>query len=684
MAKVLRARHALVFMALAAACALHAADQPDFLSANVDASTHPGDDLYQHGNGHWIQRNPIPPSEANWGVSQLVREQLYRTLRTIHEKAAATAAPAGSDDQKIGDFWRTAIDVDKARKVGLEPLRAQLAQIDAVQDLARVLDVAFAMHGLGVNPFFILFVRQDSQDSDSYSLYAWQGGLGLPERDFYVNDDPSIRGIRAAYGKYLARMLRLAGRPHGDVEASAAAVMRLETALAQASRRLEETRDPLKNYHRLTPQELTSAYTPSVDWRARLAAWQVQPPFIAVGQPEYFGALDTVLRQTPVGVLKDYLRLQLLTAYAEALSPAIERAHFDFYKGVLTGQKVQRPRWKRIIDTESGFGSVPDGIGMIVGRRYVAAHFPERAKQRYADMTRALVAAYGERIRQLPWMSEATKSKALEKLAAVRPKVGYPDRWNDHSALAIGRASHAENTMAIERWSFQRALARIGAPVDRTEWVMTPQTYNAYYSESNNEIVLAAAVFAIPGVADDDVDDAVAYAYVGAATIGHEITHGFDDDGRHFDAKGNLSDWWTVEDATAFEQRAALLVKQFDAYEPLPGFRVNGKASLGENIADLGGLAIALDAFKQTDQYKNHVVVAGQTPLQRFFVAYALAWLEQTRDEQLRRRLLSDVHAPAKYRVLGPASNVQEFYDAFGVTAQRRMWREPAERASIW
>jgi len=423
---------------------------------------------------------------------------------------------------------------------------------------------------------------------------------------------------------------------------------------------------------------------PSVNWTERLAAWNLSPEYVVVGQPEYFRALDRMLRQTPVAVLKDYLRFHLVSAYAEFLSSAFDSAHFDFYKRVLSGQKEQKPRWKRVLDSENGFGSVPESLGMVVARRFVAENFPERSKRRYADMTRAFVDAYGERIRKLSWMTEATKARALEKLAAVTAKVGYPDSWRDHSALVIGRASYCENMMNIERWGFRTAIERFGKPVDRTEWRMSPQTYNAYYNSSNNEIVLPAAVFTIPGVADEEVDDAVAYAYSGASTIGHEITHGFDDQGRKFDANGNLADWWTAEDAAAFEQRSAVVVKQFDAYEPLPGFRINGTASLGENLADLGGLVIALDAFKKTEQYKNSVMVAGQTPLQRFFLAYSFSWLEQTREEQLRRRLLSDFHAPSKWRVLGPASNVAEFYEAFSVTPKQRMWREVTERAEVW
>jgi putative endopeptidase len=661
-----------------------ASEKPDFLTVNIDPSVHPGDDFYQYSVGAWLKRNPIPPTEANWGVGDVVREQLYATLRAIHERAAEAQAPAGSDEQKIGDFWRTATDVEKASKLGVAPLWRELAQINAAKNLKQAIDVAFFMQTLGIDPFFSLFLDQDRKESDVFSVYVWQGGLGLPDRDFYIKDEKSIRQTRAEYGKYLARLLRLLGRSEVDAGTAAGAVLRFETALAKVSRKLEDLRDPLKNYHRLAPAEFTRLHTPSVNWSAQLGAWNFRPEYVVVGQPEYFSALDRLLRQTPLAVLKDYLRIRLISAAAPYLSPAFDDANFDFYGRVLSGQKEQRPRWKRVLDTEFGFGAVPEGIGMMVARRYVTENFPERAKKRYADMTRAFIDAYGERIKKLSWMSETTKARALEKLAAINAKVGYPDRWQDHAALVIGGASYCENMMAIEQWRFKTQLERFGKPVDRTEWRMTPQTYNAYHNWSNNEIVLPAAVFAIPGVADEEVDDAVAYAYAGAATIGHEITHGFDDQGRKFDAKGNLADWWTAADAAAFEKRAAVVVKQFDAYEPLPGFRINGKASLGENLADLGGLAIALDAFKKTEQYRNNVIIGGQTPLQRFFLGFGLGWLDQMREETLRRRLLSNFHAPPKWRVLGPVSNVPEFYEAFEVTAGRKMWRDVSERASVW
>lgn len=667
---------------LLAVAPLAAAEKSDFLTSNIDASVKPGDNFFQYSNGAWLKRNPIPPTESAWGVGSVVREQLYAELRAIHERSAAASGPPGSDEQKIGDFWRAALDVDKARALGIQPLQRELQKIEAAGNLDQVLGVAFEMQALGAQPFFAFFIGQDLRQSDVYAAFVWQGGLGLPDREFYLKDDKEFRVIRAAYVRYLAGMLTLLGRK--DANSAAVAVMRFEAKLAEASRKTEDLRDPLQNYTRIGPSELTERQTPSIKWAAQFEAWSLRPSFVAVGQPEYLAAMDRILQQTPIPVLKDYLRLTLVTAYAPYLSPAFEDAHFAFYKGVLSGQKAQKPRWKRVIDTELGFGPVPESLGMIVGRRWAEVDFPGRTKQRYVDMTRAILGAYRERIQRLDWMSSATKERALAKLDKVTAKVGYPDRWSDTSALAISRSSYCENMLSISRWYFERSVERFSKPVDRGEWRMSPQTWNAYYSASDNQIVLPAAVFLIPGVADDQVDDAVAFGYGGASTIGHEITHGFDDQGRKFDATGNLTDWWTAEDAAAFERKAAVIVSQFNAFEPLPGMRVNGKLTLGENIADLGGLAIALDAFKKTEQYKGNVKINGYTPLQRFFLGYSMGWMFQVRDAEARKRLLSDEHAPSRYRVLGPVSNVAEFYEAFDVTPKNKMWRPPEERARVW
>ncbi|HEY8681571.1 MAG TPA: M13 family metallopeptidase [Rhodanobacter sp.] len=661
------------------ATASTASVKPDVVAANIDASVNPGDDFFSYANGAWLKSHPIPASEAYWGIGKLVQEDLYANLRKISEDAAAQKNAAhGSDEQKIGDFWNTAMDSDLAERQGLAPLKPELARIDAASDVPGVLDAAFALQPLGVDAFFDFGVQQDEKQSDVMAVYVSQGGLGLPDRDYYFNNEAGVAKARTAYVDHLRKMFKLLGADDAAAAASATRVMAFETALAKVSRPLAELRDPQKNYNKMAPSELTRKFTPEIAWNQRLRAWKLAAPYVIVGQPEFFGGLQKLLVQTPVPVLRDYLRVHLVDEYAATLGKAIDDEHFDFYGRVLSGQKEQRPRWKRTLDAENR------AIGMILGRIFVKEYFSEQAKQRYNNLVEAIRSAYGERIDRLDWMSAATKAKAREKLAAVTRKVGYPDKWKDYSALQIGRDSYAQNQMNAQRWAFNDQLSKFGKPVDRAEWDMTPQTYNAYYNPSNNEIVLPAAQFSIPGFKDADVDDAVVYGYAAASTIGHEITHGFDDEGRQFDAAGNLADWWTKQDAQKFGQRADVLVKQFDAYEPLPGLHINGRASLGENMADLGGVLIGLDAFKKTEQYKKGEKIAGYTPLQRFFLGYALSWIFQEQDALLRRGLLSDVHAPAKWRVNGPLSNVPEFYEAFGVKPGQPMWRAEADRVRIW
>jgi putative endopeptidase len=655
-----------------------APEEADFLAADMNPSVDPGVDFFEYANGGWLARNPIPPSESNWGIAHVVREQLYLKLRRINEQSASAANPAGSDQQKIGDFWATALDTAKAERLGLHPLEAELAKIDGVTGPREALDVAFAMQPLGVSAFFGVYVSQDEKASDVMAVHLQQGGLGLPDRDYYVNPDTGVARTREEYVGHVARTLGLLGRDSAGARSAAANVMAFESSLAKASRKLEDLRDPQANYHKMTPAELTSRYTPSVNWTERLGAWKLRPEFVIVGQPEFFSALDSLLARTPAPVLQDYLRFRLVSRYSEYLSKAFDDEHFRFYHLVLGGQEEPRPRWKRVLDAQG------EAMGMVLGRLFVKEYFPAAAKRRYTAMVEAIRAAYRERIHRLDWMSDATKARALQKLAAIRPKVGYPDKWKDYSALVIGRESYAANMMHGARWQFEDMISKYGKPVDRTEWDMTPQTYNAYYSAANNEIVLPAAIFTIMSLADSQVDDAVAYGYAGASTIGHEITHGFDDEGRQFDAAGNLTDWWTKEDAERFRQRAEVMVKQFDAYEPLPGLHVNGKASLGENIADYGGILLGLDAFRHTEQYRSGKKIGGLTPVQRYFMGYALGWLFRTRDAYLRSLLLSNVHAPPKWRVLGPMSNIPEFYAAFGVKPGQPMWRPEADRVRIW
>jgi putative endopeptidase len=428
----------------------------------------------------------------------------------------------------------------------------------------------------------------------------------------------------------------------------------------------------------MAPDVFTGNYIPSIDWNQRLAAISLKPGFVIVGQPEFFTALNRLLAKTPIPVLKDYLRIELVSTYAEFLGKMWDEEDFSFSGKVLGGQKEERPRWKRVLDSQD------HAMGMVLGRIFVQEYFPDATKQRYAGLVEAIRTAYQGRIDRLDWMSAATKTKAREKLAKIKAKVGYPDHWKDYSALVVGTNSYCENMMNADRWHFNDMISKFGKPVDRTEWDMTPQTYNAYYDDANNEIVLPAAIFSVPGMRDQDLDDALVYGYAAGGTIGHEITHGFDDEGRKFDPDGNLKDWWTDEDAARFQKRAAVMVSQFNEYEPLPGLHINGQASLGENLADYGGLLLALDAFKKTDQYRQGKPIGGFTPIQRYFLGYALGWLYHERDENLRNHLLSDVHSPAKWRVNGPLSNIPEFQEAFGVKPGQPMYRPPATHVQVW
>jgi putative endopeptidase len=649
----------------------------DFLGANMDFTVTPGDDFFTYANGAWLKAHPIPASEAGWGIGNVVREELYLNLRKINEESAKANAAAGTDRQRIGDFWSTAMDSEKAERLGTGPLKAELDRIASIRNVGEAIDVAFSLQPLGVGAFFNFSVAQDEKNSDEMSVHLYQGGLGLPDRDYYFNPEAGVAKIRSEYVAHLGRMLKLIGRSE-ESEKAASDIMAFETALAKASRKLEDLRDPQRNYNKMTPADVTRKHTPSIVWSTKLAAWNLKPGYVIVGQPEFFTALDAALKKTPASALKNYLRFHLVSAYAESLNLAIDNEDFSFYKQVLSGQKEQRPRWKRVLDAEDA------AMGMVLGRIFVKEYFPDATKKRYADLVEAIRTAYSERIARLDWMSEATKARAQQKLAAVIKKVGYPDKWKDYSALMMGRESYCQNMIQAAKWHFNDMISKFGKPVDRTEWTMKPQTYNAEYNPANNEIILPAAIFAIPGVKDADVDDAVVYGYAGASTIGHEMTHGFDDEGRQYDAHGNLTDWWTKSDAAKFKQRADVMVKQFNAYEPLSGLHINGKASLGENIADYGGVLLGLDAFKKTEQFRKGEKIGGLTPTQRFFLGYALGWLYQQRDERLRRSLLSDVHAPAKWRVLGPLSNIPEFYEAFGVKPGQPMWRADDAHPHLW
>ncbi|GAB4131119.1 MAG: M13 family metallopeptidase [Bacteroidia bacterium] len=652
---------------------------PDPVAVNVDSTIDPSADFFSWCNGGWFKKNPIPSSESGWGIGKLVQEEIYTRLRKINDDAARANAQPGTDTRKIGDFWSTGMDSAKAQKLGIAPLQTQLNEIDAIKTADDAVQLMSAYEPLGLGLFYAgFYVTQDPKNSEKMTVMLWQGGLGLPDRDYYFNSDSHTVNIRAKYVTYMEKMLKLSGQKD-DASKLAGGVMKFETALAKVSRKLEALRDPYANYNKMAVADVKKKLTPSIDWAAVCEKQKVKGvDSIIVGQPEFFSGMNNTLKATDINVLKAYLKLHLIGSFAEYLSPEIDQEQFNFYGKELNGQKEQRPRWKRVLDAEE------DAMGMVLGKLFVAEYFPEKTKKRYADLVESIRTVYAERISALTWMTDSTKKKAQEKLASMSKKVGYPDKWKDYSALVVGTNSYCENMMNAHAWHFNDMISKYGKPVDRTEWEMTPQTYNAYYNPSNNEIVLPAAIFTIPGIPDSLVDDAVVYGYAAASTIGHEITHGFDDEGRNFDAAGNLTDWWSPADADNFKVRAEVMVNQFSEYEPLPGKHINGKATLGENIADYGGILLGLEAFKRTEQFRKGEKIAGYTPLQRYFMGYALGWLYQQREETLAMRLMTDVHSPAKYRVNGPFANIPEFYQAFGIKENSPMWRPDSLRVSIW
>ncbi|RYY50272.1 MAG: M13 family peptidase [Chitinophagaceae bacterium] len=651
--------------------------KPDVLAINVDSTVKPADDFFEFANGRWLKANPIPDEQSGWGIGNLVVEENLSRLKALSEKAAASNAAAGTTDQKIGDFWSTAMDSVKINADGLKPIESLLAKLDAVQNLPGLMGVVGDFKKIGSGTFFSEYVAQDDKKSDEMAFGLWQGGLALPEREYYFKNDSATRHIRKEYERYISDVLRMSGEDSAAATAAAKDILAMETRLAAAHRKLEELRDPYKNYNKMAVADLDKLAV-NVGWASYLKNIGVKNiDSVIVGQPEFYKQLNTVLVNTPLADLKQYVKFNLLADLAAVLPDSFSSRSFEFVK-LLSGAKAQKPRWKRAIEMEEG------AMGEMLGQLYVKEFFNETAKKRYAVMVEDIRTALKDRIAKLDWMSDSTKQKAYTKLAAIKSKVGYPDKWKDFSTMDIGKESFAKNYMNAKLWWHNYEYNKLGKPVDRDEWSMYPQTYNAYYNPSNNEIVLPAGIFTVPGYRDEELDDATVYGYGGASTIGHEITHGFDDYGRQYDDKGNLKSWWTAADEAAFNKRADVMVRQFDEFEPLAGYHINGKATLGENIADLGGILLGIEAFKKTAQYKEGKTLAGYTPMQRFFMGYALGWLGQYREETQRNRLLTDYHSPGKYRVNGPFVNVDEFYTAFNIKPADKMFRADTARVKIW
>ena len=588
----------LILLAFIACNSYEKQASEDILIKNIDSSVSPGADFFLFANGKWIKNNPIPPSESSWGVGHLVQNDIYLRLKTINAKAALEKAATGSVSQKVGDFWVTAMDSVLAEKQGLLPLTPYLQSIQSITSLDQLVSMASLMHKQGSNVFFDAGVGQDEKNSEKNMYHLFQGGLGMPNRDYYFNSDAKTLAVRKAYLQYLFVTFKQLGEDSINATLFSKNVFDLETKLAKASRKLADLRDPYKNYNKIDLSGLQK-YCPVFLWNNYFKQIGIDKlDSVIVGQPEFLTALSFELKATPIAVWKNYLLFHLVKGNANFLDNKSFMNSFT-YSQTLRGVSEPKPRWKRVLDAEES------AMGEALGQLFVKEYFNEQAKARYSKLVEDIREAYKERIAKLSWMSDSTKQKAYLKLSKITKKVGYPDKWRDFSSLKIDRGSYATNMIRAREWWYNDNIAKYGKPVDRTLWDMTPQTYNAYYNPSNNEIVLPAGIFAVPGMKDADLDDAFVYGYAGASTIGHEMTHGFDDQGRQFDAAGNLKNWWQESDGKQFKERAAKIINQFNEFIPVDSLHVNGDATQGENIADLGGLLLGLDALKKTETFKK-------------------------------------------------------------------------------
>ncbi len=650
---------------------------------DLDTTCQPCQDFFQFATGGWKKRNPIGPAYASWARFSQLQEKNQIVLRQILEAAAASrAAPSTPDppetlDQKLGDFYTACMDEKGIEAGGIKPLEPELARIAAISSLAELPAQVARLHSQGVRAMFGFGSGQDDKNSEQMIAQAMQGGLGLPDRDYYTKQDERSRQLRQQYEQHVYKMLRLAGEAPAVAAASARAVLALETKLAEASKTRVERRDPQANYHKMGPAELR-AMTPAFSWGNYFR--DVGFPDIRevnVGQPEFFGALDSQLTAAPLADWKSYLRWHLLRSSAPALSSKFVNENFDFYNRTLTGVQELQPRWRRCVS------ATDRNLGEALGQKFVAGAFPPEAKAKAQAMVADLVAALRSDIETLPWMSDATRRQALEKLAAISLKIGYPEKWRDYSNYHVVRAPHIENLRRGSAFEFRRSLAQIGQPVDRTEWEMTPPTVNAYYNASMNEIVFPAGILQ-PPFFDPQADDALNYGGMGAV-IGHELTHGFDDQGGQYDAQGNLRNWWTPEDLKNFQARAECIEQQFSAFVVQGDLHQNGKLVLGESIADLGGLNIARVALERALAARPAPeTVDGYTQMQRFFLAFARIWATNARPEYERMLAVTDSHPLPRFRTNGSLSNLAEFAAAFSCPAGAAMARPAEARCKIW
>ena len=654
--------------------------------AAIDSSIRPQDDFFHFANGTWLRNTQIPASETGWGSFYILAEKstndLHSLLVELTEKASKHKK--GSSAQLTTDLYLSGMDSLAIEKLGTDPLKAELARIDALKEPADVLKEIVREITSGCVPIYSRFVTShyilfyvylDDKNSEKMVAHFDQGDLGLPTKDYYFNTDSQTVAIREAYLKYISTYFVLLGDEEKEAQEKARSILELETKLAAASKNPVELRDPVENYNKFTVKQIDSMM-PGLYWPTIIKDLGIETDTVLMGQPNYYLALNELIYSTPLDTWKNLLRYSLIRGNANLLSSQYVDNQFGFYGRTLQGQKEMKPRWKRISQV------INDQLGDALGQLYVARFFPPEAKERMNILVDNLLSAYEERIIQATWMNDSTKEKALEKLHAITRKIGYPDTWDNYEGIVIQPDTYLKNLMNTRNYAYKKMIAKLGKPADPTEWLMTPPTVNAYYQPNTNEIVFPAGILQ-PPFFNNDADDAINYGAIGMV-IAHEVTHGFDDKGRMFDAKGNLNDWWTSEDSERYNNQARKIIEQFNNYTVLDSLHLNGELTQGENIADLGGMVIAYNAFKRTEQGQSDELIDGLTPDQRFFLSYTKVWQVKITDESIRQYVLSDPHSPPQFRINGPLSNMPEFYAAFDVKPGDKLYRPDSVHVQIW
>lgn len=645
--------------------------------ANMDMTVKPGDDFYTYANGNWVKNNPIPAKETRWGSFNVLRDFNINAVKTILQKAAADKnAKPGSVEKRVGDFYIAAMDSAAIEKLGYTPIKSNLARINNLKTTNDVLNEMTYLRKNSVgSPLFSFYISQDRKNVEQMIVQLGQGGTTMPDRDYYLKDDKRYVEARQAYTTYIEKLFTLTGTPAAQATKDAATILRIEKQLAAAQLPRVEMRDPDKTYNKFFVNDLSKT-TSNINWLLMLSNLGVTgQDSVIVNNPEFFKAINGMLTAIPLNDWKAYLKWTVLKDAAPYLSKPFVDANFA-YSQVLSGQKEQTPRWQRM-------SSLTDGsIGELLGQLYVKDYFKPAAKARMDELVKNLRKAYAIRINGLDWMSEDTKKKALAKLAAFNPKIGYPDKWQNYDGLVINSNTFFKNVENAGKWRYNFMLSQLGKPVDRTRFGMTPPKVNAYYNATLNEIVFPAGILQFPFF-DADADDAVNYGGIGAV-IGHEMSHGFDDQGSKFDADGTMRNWWTAEDRKKFDEKVQALARQFDAYTVLDTLHVNGKFTSGENIGDLGGLNAAYEAFKMTDQWKKGEKIDGLTPDQRFFLAWAQVWRMNILPQTAAQLIVTDPHSPGQYRTIGPIVNMDAWYNAFDVKPGDKLYKTPQDRIRMW